>query len=111
LSQNDVTHSGSLENISRVGALVRLNASVHLPKDANYELSVYPDDEEQALKFSAVLVNISFGMAGIKFTAFDSETANRLEDLLVKLSSDAVSTKTIEHDKYKRRFAENFREG
>lgn len=111
LSQNDILYHGRLENISKSGALVRLEPGTHLPKENEYTLSVYFDGEDFPLQFRAELVNITFGMAGIKFVAYDSDTESRFDALLQLLSSE-VNIATVEHEKYRRRFSENFhREG
>ena len=110
LSQNSILHHGRLENISKSGALIRLEPGTYLQKDGGYVLSVYLEGEEFPLQFSAELVNITFGMAGIKFGTYDSETAIRLGSLLEKLSSE-VDIATIEHEKNMRRLVDNFREG
>lgn len=110
LSQNNTLFHGQLENISKSGALVRLEPGTYFPKDSEYDVSVYLDGEEFPLHFSAELVNITFGMAGIKFVAYDSETETRLDDMLEMLSAE-VDMAMVEHKKYLRRIAEEFREG
>ena len=110
LSQNDILHYGKLENISKSGALVRLLPGTHVPKGAEYDLTIYLDGEEFPLQFSAELMNIAFGMAGIKFVAYNSETEARLDALMEMLSSE-VDIAMVEHEKYLRRLAVDSREG
>ena len=110
LSHNGTRHHGRLENISKSGALIRLEPGTHLQKDGEYDISVYLEGEEIPLQFSAELVNITFGMAGIKFVAYDSETSTRLDVLLEMLSSE-TDIATVEHEKNMRRLVDNFREG
>jgi hypothetical protein len=110
LRQNNILHHGQLENISKSGALVRLEPDTYFSKESEYDVSVYLDGEETPLHFRAELVNITFGMAGIKFVAYDSETETRL-DVLMELLSSEVDMAMVERKKYLRRLAEDFREG
>jgi len=110
LSQNEIFHHGRLDNISKCGALVRLEPDTHLMIDCEYNLSVYLDGEKNPLQFRAKLVNISFGVVGIKFVAYDSETGTRLDAVLTRLSSDDDRA-LAGHPKYSGRLAVNFQEG
>ena len=110
LSQNDIIHHGHLENISKSGALVRLERGTHLPNGGVCDLSIYLDSEEFTLQFTAELVNSAFGMAGVKFVANDSESKPRLDGLLEMLSSE-VDIAMAEHERYQRRLAGDSREG
>ena len=110
LSRNGTPHHGHLQNISKCGALVRLESGTHLPAAGDYVLSVYLDGEQVPLQFSAELVNITFGMAGIKFAACDGGTAARLDDLLKKLTLE-VDVTMAEHERPSGRVPGNFQEG
>ena len=110
LSHNGTRHHGRLENISKSGALIRLEPGTHLQKDGEYDISVYLEGEEIPLQFSAELVNITFGMAGVKFAACDGGTAARLDDLLNKLTLE-VDVTMAEHERPPGRVPGNFQEG
>jgi translation elongation factor EF-1beta len=88
-----------------------MEPGTHLPKENDYALSVYLDGEEFPLHFRAELVNITFGLAGIKFVAYDGDTEFRFDALLEMLSSE-VDCAMADHEKYQRQLSESFhREG
>ena len=113
LSQNDTLHHGRLENISKNGALVRLESGAHLSKESEYALSVYLEGDEHPLQFSVELVNFTFDIAGIKFVAYDSETETETRfDVLLEMLASKVDNEMVEQKKYQRRLTENYhREG
>ena len=110
LSHNNVVLLGRLENISKSGALVRLESGAHVPIGTEYDMTIFLDGEELPLQICAELVNINFNMLGLKFTEHDDETEARLDGLLVILSSE-IHIDTVERENYLRQLVEKFRGG
>ena len=109
LSHNDVVHNGRLENISMNGALIRLEHGTFLPQGCDCDLTVYINDENLPLQLGVEVVCVSFAMAGVKFLSYKANTEIRLARLMETLSVGPDISRS-EHEKIRRRLADNLRE-
>ena len=90
----DEDYKGQLENISVSGALVKLERSVVLSLGGEYLLTIYIEGGNTLLQLFVEVVCAMPSYTGVKFVSCDTETTNRLEQLVEKLAHEQESTKT-----------------
>ena len=110
LSNSDTIYQGQLENISMIGALVRLEQGTLLSKESEYGLEITIDGEDVPLQLTVVVTNVTFSMSGIKFVSFKAETGIRLAKMIETFSSEP-DVVMAEQEKIRRQFADYFNEG
>jgi c-di-GMP-binding flagellar brake protein YcgR len=103
LINNNITYRGQLENISLNGALVSFSDGVIVPQDDECILSVFLEGEDTPLRFVVKVIYSNFTMIGIKFVSEDTETRERLYNILARLSTEkqklAYERKALEKER------------
>ncbi len=88
LIHNGLSYKGQLENISLNGALVSFNDGVVVPQDDDCVLTVFLDRDHKPLRIVVKVIYSNFTMIGVKFAFMDSETRERLNNLVASVSTE-----------------------
>jgi c-di-GMP-binding flagellar brake protein YcgR len=88
LTHNNITYKGQLENISLNGALISFSDGVIVPQDEECILTFCPEGENVPLRLMVKTIYSNFTIIGIKFSSVDTETLERLYNLMVRLSNE-----------------------
>lgn len=104
----DANYKGQLQNISISGALISMEERFVVPTGGDYTITIYIEGEDLPLQLGVEVVCSSLSLVGVKFVSCDDDTATRLGQLIVNLTSGDPALETeldtikIHLDKYLR---------